>query len=188
MTSNNSPKSRNQKIEAQAHQVYDLYRSVLLNKKYCGNRLRFYKRWSLALDVILAFRTSALFSSLLIWQSFSGEFIWKCLAVVFAVVAVLKPILNLSNDVEKYARLFTVYTELFYDLKGLAWDIQTNKDFTEQSSDFHKQLRSRYNALAGDDDPVPKRKLIEKYGIEVEGEIPAESLWVPSDVTEPKPA
>ena len=173
--------------EDKATQVYELYRSALLNQKYYGRRLRCYRGWNKGLEIILAIGTSTLIGSLAIWQTLSVDAYWQAFAAAMALLVIVKPILNLAKEVEKYTRLFTVHTELFYELKNLVWNIQIQKGITEEISHQYSRLRARYDALARDDDPVPSERLRKKLFDDVNRELPPDRFWVPNKI-ETRPA
>jgi hypothetical protein len=103
-----------------------------------------------------------------------------CVATVFAV---LKPILQLSKEIERYSKLHIGYCSLYFDLNALVEEVKLTGSFTKemlkeqkQAYDRHKNLSLQVQGEGGD-------KLVRKCMAEVNRQIPPESLWMPPIAT-----
>jgi hypothetical protein len=59
-------------------------------------------------------------------------------------------------------------------------DIEATAALTTEHVDQFKKLNDEVVKLAADDDRNPKRQLIKRFENEVNKEIPASSLWMPT--------
>jgi hypothetical protein len=78
--------------------VYDDYRTARMNQKYYARRLSTYKRLNLTFEGALGVGTSGTIGSLAIWQTAIGTFAWALIAGATAIIAVLKPIIPISKE------------------------------------------------------------------------------------------
>lgn len=160
-------------------EIYDLYRTVLLNRKYYARRLDLTKKMNLWLEICLAVGTSGTIGAWAIWKTGYGQYIWIVIAGGAAILAVIKPIVQLSKGIERYSKLYVGYSDLFYDLQEVVGDIRKSRLFTKEMSNAVKNARNRIKKLALEDDPQPRQKLLVQCYNEVNREIPPERLWIP---------
>lgn len=165
----------------QLKQIYDHYRTVLFNQKYYAHRLTTVKRWNLSLEILLAIGTSAAIGTWVIWDTGIGEKFWPLIAGASAVLAILKPILQLPKLIERYSKLYIGHSELFYELKDLVSNIAVSQNLTNDTWEAFQLGKPRYRKLALEDDPKPIKKLRKRYFEEVKNEIPADKLWMPAN-------
>ena len=104
-------------------QIYDAYRTALMHSRYYAYRLKTYKRWDKILEIALAVGTSGTIASLTIWKTGYGEYTWAIIAGLSAFLAILKPILNIQNDIERYSQLHITRLSIFQDFQQLVSDI-----------------------------------------------------------------
>jgi hypothetical protein len=82
--------------------VYDKLRTACLNVKYYSRRLRSLERWNFALEFLLsATAPSSAIAALFFWNTEYGQTAWKYLAIVAAITAVAKPLLNLAKRIKR---------------------------------------------------------------------------------------
>lgn len=165
-------------------QVYDAYRTALLNSKYYGHRLSSYKKWDKILNIAVAIGTPGGIGSLAIWQTDVGGPIWLLTAAVISVLAAAKPFLNFTQSVERYSKLYTGHTTLYHDLRRLVLDIEAAKELSPDLLALFHYAQDRERELGPEDDPKPISKLVDRYEKEVKNEVPIASLWIPSNTEE----
>jgi len=159
--------------------LYFQYRTVCLNRKYYGYRLQAIRGWDKFFEIVIAIGTSSVVGGWSLWHAGIGSTIWAVLGGLTALVAVIKPFLQFSKQVERYTKLFIGYGDTFYDLELLVSEIGRKRNYNdEMEMAYHKTL-DRLKQLAADDDPQPNRKLVLKCTDEVNKEIPMERLWWP---------
>jgi len=171
--------SQDEQLRNQLREVYNLYRTVRLNCKYYGHRLELYKKINLALECTLAITTSSTIGAWAMWKTGPGVYVWAIIAGVSAILAVMKPILHLPKEIERYSKLWAGYNSLNYDLQHIVSQISVVHTFTEEMEKLLLDAHKRTRELVPSDDPKPTRKLALKYHHEVNKEIPPETLWMP---------
>lgn len=165
---------------AELVRLYDLYRSVLMNEKYFGSRLDSYRRLNRAGEILLALTASGTIGGWAIWTSGWGAGTWKLLGCVSTVLAILKPILQLSKQIELHSKVYIGYCSLYYDLKSLVGGIQSAHAITAEMRKSLRVAQDRYKNLALQVDFPPNAKLLEQCMEQVNTQIPISSLWVPT--------
>jgi len=161
-------------------QLYRTYRTALLNRKYYACRLTLYRRWNLGLEIALAVGTSGTIGAWAVWKNGTGQYLWTFIAGAAAILALLKPILALPKQIERYTRLFSGYSDLFYDLEQLSNDARISRSLSKEMIKSYGRSLDRYRKLAGEDDAQPDQYLRRKCYEDVLKEIPASGLWVPA--------
>jgi hypothetical protein len=164
-------------VDRRVRATYELYRDSLLNKKYYADRLETAKRWSLVLEFALVFGTSGAIATWAAWKTPAGARAWAMITAASTVLAILKPLLQFPNKIERYTGLYTGHAGLYYDLKQLVDDIQDKHDFTDPMWATVQHTQERVKELGLKNDPRPVRRLQRKYFKEVVDEIPADKLW-----------
>ncbi|OGD12385.1 MAG: hypothetical protein A2Y86_03305 [Candidatus Aminicenantes bacterium RBG_13_62_12] len=163
-----------------AKSINDAFRTALMNRKYYGHRLTVTRSWNVALDIIIAVGASSAVGTWLIWKkSPAGENAWAMIAGLAALLAVIKPFLNLPKQLEKYSKLFIGHGDVYYDLKAITTELARVRDYTPKVQEAHGKAFERIKQLAPEDDPKIKEKLRRRFFEEVNREIPVESLWWP---------
>ena len=161
-------------------EVYNLYRTALLNRKYYARRLAGWRWWNMVCEVAIALGTSGTIATWAVWKTGLGEYAWTFVAAFTAILAVLKPIIQLTKGIERYSKLYIGHSDLFYDLQGMVAEIQRTHNFSAEMISAIKSARGRFKKLALDDDPTPNPPQVRECYNEVNREIPPESLWVPN--------
>lgn len=162
-------------------QVYDLYRSALLNKLYYAERLAQTRKDNKLLEIIVAIGTSTTsIGGWAVWRTHTGQYAWAIFAGIAALISVVKPFIALPAEIERYTKLYIGHTDLYYDLQSLVNEVSRRNIFTDEMSKTLHMATERYKNLATSDDPRPNEKLRCKFALEVRKQIPTKSLWRPS--------
>jgi hypothetical protein len=160
--------------------INNAYRTASMNRKYYGYRLSRVKLLNVGLEILVAVGTSSAIGAWWIWRSSSaGETAWAILAAAATLLAILKPILKLSDQVERHTKLFVGHGDVYYDLKLIASDLARAKNYTDEIDKNFRRTVERIKELAPEDDPKINDRLRRKSYEEVKREIPVESLWWP---------
>jgi hypothetical protein len=173
------PVNQLEPLEGQLNVTYDLYRTALLNRKYYGDRLAAYQRWNTLVELIVALGTSTAIGGLAFLESGVGKSVLAIVGGLAVVLAVVKTALQLSQQIERYSKLYTNHSILYSELDNLVSRIRVQQTVTNETMTSFFDIHHRFNLLASEDDPHPSRRLAEKYYKEVDKEIPSESLWLP---------
>ncbi|HEX9407859.1 MAG TPA: hypothetical protein VF975_11120 [Thermoanaerobaculia bacterium] len=161
-------------------QIYDAYRSALLNKKYYACQLDFYRKLNRSVEIILAIATPSTVGGWAIWHTQTGQTIWAVIAAIVALVAALKPVFDWPKDIDRYSRLHAEHTVQFYTLKQLVEDIEMHKTITPEMEKRFLDARDRHAQLSKDDDVKPSKRVARRCEREVKAEIPSDRLWIPN--------
>lgn len=172
-----SPSS--ERLQSRLTDLYNEYGDAFINRLYYGDRLAKVKRWNLALEAAIAIGTSSAVGAWAIWRQDGGEAAWAVLAGIATVLAILKPILQLPKQIERYSRLFSGHGAACEDLESLVKTVRTARSYPKQVDDRRREIHERVKKLAEDDDPVFNRKLIAKVSREVLRDRPRSYFWWP---------
>src|SRR5687767_13862549 len=112
-------------LRTQVEEVYDHYRTARLNVKYYGRRLVKLQRRNFFLEAAIAVGTSATVGSLAIWETDYGKVVIGIIATISAVLGVLKPLLNLSKQIERVSKQWAEHSLIFNQLRRIVVDMRT---------------------------------------------------------------
>src|SRR4051795_1366854 len=90
-------------------QIYDAYRSALLNRKYYGCQLDTYRKLNRTSDIVLAVATPGMVGAWAIWHTQTGQLLWGVIEGGVSLLAVVKPIFNWSKEIDRYSRLHAAH-------------------------------------------------------------------------------
>lgn len=166
-------------LAAELRWLYDSYRTALLNRKYYAHRLLVYQRWNLILELAVAVGTSGAIGAWAIWKQGVGRNAWAFLAGLAALIAVVKPIIQLPKRIERYSKLHVAYSELYQDIDRLVSEVKLEKLLTKEMCKSVRLAAERHYKLELEDDPKPVKHWVQRFYDEVNREIPASTLWMP---------
>lgn len=167
-------------VTAGLRRLYNDHRTALFNREYYGCRLEHTRRWNLGLEVVIAIGTSSAVSGWLIWKDSTGETVWAIITGITAILAIVKPFLDLPKQIERYSKLFIGHGEVFYDLDQVVADVRTEQGFTSKLKRKYNEALVRNKELAADDDPKTKQRLGRKCQASVNKQLPAKDYWLPT--------
>lgn len=166
---------------ARRKHIYNQYRTTLLNQKYHSHKLKVVKLQILYIDIaIIVGAAGSGISGWQLWESPCGLEIWGGITGFSALLATIKPILNLPSRVELYSKLYSGHSKIYNEIKALVMSID-RAPLTEKESETFDDIFLRFGKLTELEEPISGRKLIKKLQKEVNIEIPPQSLWMPED-------
>lgn len=160
-------------------ELYEKYRTALLNRKYYGKRLSDMHRLNLIFEILIALGTSSALGAWIIWRDSLGSTFWAVISGLAAILAVVKPILNITGKIERYTKLFVGHGDVFFDLERIVKDVERLRDYTREMDESFENAVNRLRELAPEDDASPSAKILDLCFREVNREVPAERLWIP---------
>ncbi|MCP4549663.1 MAG: hypothetical protein GY835_24675 [bacterium] len=166
---------------SQLVELYDNLRTSALNRKYYGRRLSLYRVINFSLELILAIGTSSALGAWAIFKEGPGEKAWLVISGMAALVALLKPVLNPTKNLERYAMLFAGHGDIYYDLEIVASEVRRHERFTDDLLATYLNTLARIKKIAASDDPNPSRRLLRTLYDEVNQELPAGNFWLPEN-------
>ena len=181
MTTNNSHTA--ERLTAEVNAVYDQYRTSLLNVKYYGGNLKRVKRLNFWLELVLAAAAPGAVGSWALWRSSEWGIVFSGgLAVLAGILALAKPLLQLSAQIERYTRLYVSYGEIACELERLVEEIGIEQAMSPEMVYRYRHQAERMGRLSHLDDPKPNRTVLTRIQKEVNEEIPADNFWIPQVV------
>jgi hypothetical protein len=164
------------------YQVYDVLRTLLLNKKYYAERLSLFQKYNFVMEMLIACGTAGSgVAGFAVWQLAVGKIVWGIISAAAIVLAIAKPLLKLTDRIEMYAKLYGEYTSAFARMKILVDDIQVDRALPPARIKLFEELRSRTAELSKLGDPRPNRDLVRRLQAQVISELPINRLWLPGD-------
>lgn len=159
--------------------IYEAYNEALLREKYYANRLTLYRRVNKIYEIVLAIGTSTVIAGWAVFQANPGKAFWSVFSGVITVLVILKPLLQISKDIEDYTNLRTGYRALVVNLRSIVTKIKRQAGLTMQTIELFDATQKQYEGLSLKEDVTPKPKILAKCKIEVAQDIPPGSLWYP---------
>jgi hypothetical protein len=161
--------------------INDDFRDAAFNRRYYSCLLSQAKRLNLTLDIIVAIGTSGAIAAWNIWQDGPGTFVWKSLASVATLVALIKPFLTLPKEIERYSELVAGWAGVFYDLKQITVKMRTSGAITDEIWCAFEPTQQRVKELGVKDDPNINKRLQRRCFEEIKQQIPSDALWWPEE-------
>lgn len=174
--------SQQRNLQHPVWDIYDEYRTARLNVKINEYKLANYKNWNFLIEFILALTASSSVASFWFWQNEIGQTVWKYLFVVTAILAVLKPMLNLSGNIQKFSEILTDFKSLEHDFHKLAILINQQQRYDPEFKDqFYYLLdQKRFINQKNSEETIRKSKKRE-FEDQVISELPANIFYIPED-------
>jgi hypothetical protein len=158
--------------------IYDFYRTCLLNVKYYGHRLHRANQFSVTSEiVVIAGSATSGISGWAIWTWGYGKDVWILVVSAATLIAAIKPVLQINKKIELYSKQFGGHNSNYLAMKNLVERIQAKRFLAPELEAEYRSIYERYEELARDDDPAPSKKLLTRFQLEVEEQIPASHLW-----------
>ncbi len=170
-----------QDLVGQLKTIYHTHRTAALNKKYYGVRLYNFKRrnvyteWTIAVGV-----TGSSVSGWALWGIEPWVYLWGAVAGASSLLAIGKPILKYSDEIERYTKLFEGYSRVFTRLDRMVDEIVSTHKIALDLRVTYNDALDLIEELAPLDDPKVDEKLRLKCFDEVLTEIPVQRYWVPA--------
>ncbi len=164
-------------------------RTARLSDLYYGSRLAVFTKWNFAIELLIAITTSGSgIAGWAVWQDKIGAAVWAWIAAWAAIFAIAKPLLAMERRIRGAASQQQIYRTLLSNLENLAFDIQQSGELSQEHRRQYQLYRETLRQADGADDLYPSLSRRTALQAQVEGEMPADSLWVPSPNLEPHPA
>lgn len=165
---------------AKLQRIYTDYRNVRLSRDYYGCRLTAFRRWNLVYEIVLALGASgSVAAGWYIWRTSYGQPAWAVVSGLAAALAIIKPILKLPEQVERYSKLHTGYASLTFEYEEIVGRIKELGGTTSEMDERINEASSRMKRLGIDDDPHPSEALLRKCQNAIKRVVPAFDDWLP---------
>ncbi len=162
--------------------VYDEYRTARLNVRYYEKQLSKLRRNNILVEIVLAVSVSSGVAGLWIWETVVGGIIWKALATLAAFLAVIKPIVKLSDQVQKKSQVLTNWRLLDDGLQQLILAINAyGKYDDEMRNSFLTLMKTKTTIIKEEPTEGVDEKLRRLCFEQVKRELPSDSFFIPEE-------
>jgi hypothetical protein len=164
-------------------EVYDLLRTARLSHYYYAAKADSLSRKNLFIEIFLAITvpTSAV-SAWALWQTDWGAYVWGAIAGIGSLVAIVKPLLKLTEKIKAYESLASRYRTAEGELAELRSDIVHKKKYDKPLQDRFRQTMRAMKRLT---DHAPVERLDEQLRLVLENrvkkELPKEGFHIPQE-------
>src|SRR5438270_2841640 len=161
-------------------QVYDLYRTALLNQLYYSDRLASFQSRNKFVEIIQALGMSSTIGAWGIFRNGTGKYVWIVIAGIATIISIIKPFLQWPKEIERYGQLSLGHATLYLDIKHTVQRIAVDQDIKDSTIKEIESAVNRYKELALKDDPKPILKKVQQFEDRVNQQIRVKDLWKPS--------
>lgn len=174
-----SAQTRPEEMAPRLRVIYDNYRTLRLNQLYYGAGLDRARHYNRCMEIALIVGTSGSVGTWAVFSTGIGTKIWGVISGMALLAALLQPVFKLKDSIERYSRLHTGHSDVYYDLHRIVTEVAAKHTLTDAMYGRFEAAMERFTNLVKDDDPVPDADLIAQCEIAVNKEIPAHLLWMP---------
>jgi hypothetical protein len=135
------------------------------------------------IEIVLAVTTaSSAVAALWLWNTQVGQELWKYILVISAILAVVKPVIKLTDKMQQFEEILAGYRSLEHDLKTIVIRIRQSKKYgMPHRTKLLEALTRQGELLKKLPEAKPEKKLQEKCRLQVMKELPVEYFFVPKD-------
>jgi hypothetical protein len=161
--------------------IYDLLCISRMNAIYYEHRLSRLQAYSFWMEIVTAATASgSSLAALTFFDTTPGRWAWQALALIAAIVAVVRPIYAPGKKIEAFTRQQHGYHANFFALKKLAFAIRQDGCVTPDHRKRYDTHFDRHVQLSTDDETALDRKSLEKARLLTERALPPEQFWWPA--------
>ncbi len=162
--------------------VYGQYRTARLNVRYYEARLKTLSRRSFWMEFLLAVSTTSSVTGFWFWQTVVGGYIWKAFGILAILLAVLKPLLKLTDKIQLKTEMLTDYRSLAHDFQKLTFSIKQNHKYDKAlSNQFSVLVDKTGEIIRKHTDGNINQNLRRRCHQIVKNELPASIFFVPEE-------
>jgi hypothetical protein len=133
--------------------VYDEYKTARLNVYYYEKRHNSLRRWNFGIEFFIALSVPSV-AGLWIWNTDIGNNIWKVVAILSALLAIIKPLIGLSSQIQQNMETLTQWRLLHGEFEKLVTSISQYGKYSDTMRDqFLRLLENKTNIKEPPDDP-----------------------------------
>lgn len=167
----------------QFENIYDEFRTLVLNKEYYARRIATSKKRLRALDIFLAlFAGTSGVLSLALWKAeFAGYAVGPLMLSlatgVALVLGIARPYLKLEDEHERLSSIQGAYGAIAFVMEDVVVKIKTTRDVDEASETIFRALRQVRASLVAKEDAPGDRALIDEMEKIVNQRYPADKYF-----------
>ena len=172
-------------MERKNHPVWDLYneyRTARLSTLCYEKQLTVLKRRNLVIEIILAATASSGIAGLWFWGTFAGGVIWKVILTIVALLAVIKPFVNLAGQIQQKSELLGYWRSHGNDLYILIVLVKQRKSYdNEIRNRFISMIEAKKGIIQKEPAEGVNEKLRERCYNQVNKELPYNNFFIPEE-------
>ena len=173
----------------QFENIYDEFRTLVLNKEYYAHRISRSGKLLKSLDIFLAlFAGGSGVLGFALWKTeiFNlpvGPLLLSLATGVAVVLGIARPYLRLEDEHERLSSVQGAYGAIAFLMEDVVTRIKTNREVDENAETIYRALRQVRTSLVAREDTPADRTLIEKMQEIVNQRFPAATYFYypPSD-------
>lgn len=160
--------------------VYNLLRTVRLNEKYYNVKRDFLVKLNIFFEITLLV-TAPGSALVIVWETEIGKVILPYLAGLAAFLALLKPLISLTDKIRQHEEVYTGYRSLYQYINRIRFQINQDEKYGQTHKiGLNEALAKRYDLVNSEPKSKPDKKLIAKCQREVNKELPPENFYIPT--------
>ncbi|MGD0794468.1 MAG: hypothetical protein ABR958_02575 [Dehalococcoidales bacterium] len=164
------------------HPVWDVYyeyRTARFNVYYYERLHGSLQRLNFWIELILALSVPSI-AGLWFWETTIGSIFWKVVAGLAALLAVIKPLVGLSDKIQQNSEVLTKWRVLHGDFQKLTYSISQLRKYDEKMKEhFLKLLETK--ATIKEPPEAANDRLVKICFEKVNKELPMNNFFVPED-------
>jgi hypothetical protein len=162
--------------------VYDEFRTARLSHKYYCGKLARLERSNFWLECVLAGTASgSAIAALTFWRTNDGKIAWTGLTILSALLAVIKPLVKLTDRIQRIDAVAVGYSLLDHDYHKLQIAISQDGKYTNEHQVRFRALLERGTELKKQEsvERTIDETLRRKCSRAVENELPTTKFLIP---------
>ena len=172
----------NTKSEHPVWDVYDQYRTARLNVYYRESQLSRLQSRNFYIELVLALSTSSVVAGLWLWEAAIGGIIWKALATLAAILAVVKPLVKLSDQIQQKSKVLANWRLLDAGLEQLTLSVSQYRKYDDaMRSRFFTLMETKSTIIKEEPAEGIDQTLRKRCQEQVNQELPMDSFFIPED-------
>jgi len=162
-------------------QIYDAYRTALLNVFFFEEKLRTSQNWNRAVEITIAVTatSSGGIPSLGLWQHQPFHSIWLAICAFAVTLTVVNPILQFGKQIEKYTKLYSGHQNIYLELGAMIQKIARTKKVIPQNEEKYVEMDKQMSELARLGTFSARQATVSRLQEKVNRQIPPDDLWMP---------
>ncbi len=161
--------------------VYNEYRTARLNVLYYEKSYSILSRSNFWIEFFLALSVPSV-ASLWVWETTVGTVVWKIVLAVAALLAIIKPLVGLSDKMKENSEILYKWRSLHGEFQKLTTSISQYKRYDDKMREqFLKLLDIKTNIK--EPPGATNNRLINFCKTKVNKSLPPEEFFVPEDIS-----
>lgn len=168
------------KNEHPAWSLYDEMFIMRFNICYLECYLRHLKTINMWMEILLGVSTSSAVAGFWLWRTAPGAYTWETIGVIAVVIAIIKPILNITEKISKNTELVTDARTINHNLNTIYLSMKQSQEYKDE----HKErliaiMRDKGNFIKENKAGNEKKKISDQCNKSLKIDFPPKDFYVP---------